>query len=94
MSNKFKNSLINMINKYNTELNGSGYVNLAYSIDFGLSYIPFAASPIQLTGGTVFLQLDIDESSKQIRYRTMTTGTNDTIAVTYAATEFIPGSVN
>lgn len=80
--------------KYNTELNGSGYVNLAYSIDFGLSYIPFAASPIQLTGGTVFLQLDIDESSKQIRYRTMTTGTNDTIAVTYAATEFIPGSVN
>lgn len=76
----------------NMEIAGSGSAYVSYSTDFGTSFIPVPQSPFTMTATPTTFMMDLDVSSRQIRFKVTNTGLLDNIALTYAKVEFVPGS--
>lgn len=78
--------------RFTLNMKGTGLANVAYSTDYGQTYVNFAASPVTMVpAGTTHL-LDMDVSSPIIRVQVTNTGLNEFIAIRYAKLDFIPGA--
>ena len=80
--------------QFNVEMAGNGTANILYSTNKGSTFVELPESPVTLVNSGSHHVLDIDASSKQIRWRITQTGQNEFIGIKYHSTEFIPGSEN
>ena len=78
----------------NFDISGQGSAHILYSTDRGSNFTELPESPVALVNSGTNHTLDIDVSSKLIRYRVLNTGTNEWVAVKYVGAEFVPGSEN
>ena len=78
----------------NIEMAGQGMASVFFSTDKGSIYTELPESPVTLVNTGTNHIIDIDVTSKYIRYEVVNTGTNEWVAIRYIGAEFIPGSEN
>lgn len=79
-------------NQITIEMVGNGTADVEYSTDFGNNYSTLPESPVTLSVTGTNHVLDLDVTSRQIRFRVSNAATNAWCGVKYVKVEFIPGS--
>jgi hypothetical protein len=78
--------------KTTVEAKGYGSLHLHYSVDEGVTFVPFPESPKIVSAMWNMYEFDSDIESPSFMVRCVNTATDETIAVDYIKAEFVPGA--